>query len=344
MSPSPQKQYLEGILGPEDSPENEEQQDAAQRSHAPLSSALLTRANSLERIATGGLKQVAQVRLDPKKCRIWHGNGRNYAVLNYDRCKDLIDSIIAEGGQKVPALVRKLKNVPDYDYEVIYGTRRHWAISWLRNNNYPEFMFLAEVREVDDEAAFRLADLENRARDDITEFERARNYAAALPLYYDGVQSKMAERLKISRSWLSKMIAFAGVSDKIIGAFTTPEQLTLTQGYVLAQAVSNPAAEARAANAAEAIAKENTTLIEAGRAALPTASILKSLLTAASGERPVKADRRQVLYKGKPIVTVLDENRNGVRVQIHSGTGANLEAIIESLREALQESELEPVK
>ena len=90
MSRSPQKNYLDRLLTPEGTPEQEEREDA-QRTSTPLGSALLTRANTLERIGSGELKQVAQVRLDPKRCRIWPGNGRNYAALNYDRCKDLIE-------------------------------------------------------------------------------------------------------------------------------------------------------------------------------------------------------------------------------------------------------------
>nr|WP_293847327.1 ParB N-terminal domain-containing protein [Sphingopyxis sp.] len=39
--------------------------------------------------------------------------------------QDLIDSILAEGGQKVPVVVRHVSGDPDYDYEVIAGTRRH---------------------------------------------------------------------------------------------------------------------------------------------------------------------------------------------------------------------------
>jgi ParB family chromosome partitioning protein len=40
--------------------------------------------------------------------------------------------------------------------------------------------FVAQVAQLDDEAAFRLADLENRARKDLSDLERARNYAEAL--------------------------------------------------------------------------------------------------------------------------------------------------------------------
>jgi ParB family chromosome partitioning protein len=339
VSRSPQKNYLDRLLEPAGGADQEDLENA-DRPVTSSGSPLLTRANSLGRLASGELKQVTHVRLDPKRCRIWSGNARNYAALNANRCRDLIDSMIAEGGQKVPALVRKLKNDPDYDYEVIYGTRRHWTISWLRANNYPDFVFLAEVRDLDDEAAFRLADLENRGRQDVTEIERAKNYASALPLHYEGKQAKMAERLNISKGLLSKMIAFANVNDKIMAAFAVPGELSLRQGYALAQAVSTPPSEARASRAAGAIVKENAALAEAGKGALPTASVLARLLTAASGEAAATQGPRQILFQGKPVVTILDENRNGVRFQVHSGTGADIEEIVEGVREALHASSM----
>lgn len=69
----------------------------------------------------------------------------------------LIDSIVAEGGQKVPVVVRHVSDDPGDDYEVIVGTCCHFAISWLRANSYPDMKLLAQVADLDDEAAFRLA-------------------------------------------------------------------------------------------------------------------------------------------------------------------------------------------
>jgi ParB family chromosome partitioning protein len=340
MSRSPQKNYLDRLLTPDTS-------SGAEEIHQPIAGGgppLLTRSNSLERIASGELKQVAQVRVDPKRCRIWEGNGRDYAALTYDRCKDLIDSLIAEGGQKVPAVVRRLKNDPQHDYEVIYGTRRHWATSWLRANNYPDFVFLAEVRDVDDEAAFRLADLENRARLDITEIERAKNYAMALPLHYEGKQSKMAERLNISKGLLSKMIAFANVNDDILGAFASAGEISLRQGYGLAQATSDQASEKRALREAQKIKTENKSLTQAGEGVLPTATILSRILKAASGETEVPSEPRQFHFQGRPVVTLLTENRSGLRFQIHAGTGADLDVIMENVKQLLRASQVGSAK
>ncbi|MEG8058703.1 ParB/RepB/Spo0J family partition protein [Sphingomonas sp. 22L2VL55-3] len=182
---------------------------------------LLNRETALARVTSGEVRQVTQLLLDPTRVRIWPGNARSYKHLTEDGCRELIDSIIAEGGQKVPAVVRRVDGDPAHDFEVIAGTRRHWSISWLRAHSYPEMQFVAQVASLDDEAAFRLADLENRARKDVSDLERARNYADALNTHYGNHLTRMAERLKVSKGWLSKMVKVAQIPDTVIAAFAS---------------------------------------------------------------------------------------------------------------------------
>src|SRR3546814_2735665 len=67
--------------------------------------------------------------VDPARCRMWEGHNREYALLNEERCADLIESIKAQGRQEMPAIVRRVRDDPRYDFEVICGARRHWTIS-----------------------------------------------------------------------------------------------------------------------------------------------------------------------------------------------------------------------
>src|SRR3546814_16162892 len=90
----------------------------------------------------------------------------------------------------MPGIVRRVRDDASYDFEVICGARRHWTISCLRSHNYPDFRFLIDVRDMTDEEAFRIADIENRARDDLTDLERARDYLRALDAYYNGRDRK----------------------------------------------------------------------------------------------------------------------------------------------------------
>ena len=108
---------------------------------------LLGRENALARAASGEVRQVTQLLINPARVRLWAGNARIQERLSVEAVQDLIDSILAEGGQKVPVVVRHVSGDPDYDYEVIAGTRRHFAISWLRANSYPEMKLLAQVAD-----------------------------------------------------------------------------------------------------------------------------------------------------------------------------------------------------
>ncbi|NJR80776.1 ParB/RepB/Spo0J family partition protein [Sphingomonas corticis] len=186
---------------------------------------LAGRSTRLAELATGSLVNRATELVDPARCRMWHGHNRDYAGLSEERCRDLIDSLKAQGKQEVPALVRRIRDDPDFDFEVISGARRHWSVSWLRSHNYPDFRFLVEIRELTDEEAFRLSDIENRAREDISDFERARDYLRALDAYYGGKQQDMAERINVSTSWLSRYLDLARLPAEVTGAFASPHDL-----------------------------------------------------------------------------------------------------------------------
>lgn len=300
---------------------------------------LLGRESAIARVASGEVRQVTQLLLDPARVRVWRGNARSHAHLSEESCRELIDAIIAEGGQKVPAVVRRVEGDPDHDYEVIAGTRRHWSIRWLRANSYPDMQFLAQVANLDDEAAFRLADIENRARKDVSDLERARNYAAALREHYGNHASRMAERLRVSKGWLSKMLKVATIPDAIIAAFASPADVQLKPGYALAQAIDNKEWAKAIARAAGQIAKEQAARREADSPLIPAADVLRRLLAAPhAGSAP--PDPCVIASKlGRPLLTVQSSNRQGVTFRLHAGAGADPDEIAQAVRDALEHLE-----
>jgi ParB family chromosome partitioning protein len=302
---------------------------------------LLNRESALARVASGEVRQVTQLLLDPARVRIWPGNARVYADLSEEACRELIDSIIAEGGQKVPAVVRRVADDAEHEYEVIAGTRRHFATAWLRTHDYPEMRFLAQVADLDDEAAFRLADLENRARQDVTDLERARNYAAALSTYYEGRQARMAERLKLSKGWLSKMLRVAAIPDTVLAAFGSPADVQLKPAYPLAQALDDQAsAEAIRAEAGR-LAAEQSARRAVGQPPLPSSEVLRRLLGAPTAG---KDQEKPTLFQwstphGGLALSVLSSNRQGVTIRLHPGSGATIGHLTAALEYALRDLE-----
>src|SRR3546814_18613675 len=78
-----------------------------------------------------------------------------------------------------------------------------------------------------DEEAFRIADIENRAREDLSDLERARDYLRALDAYYEGRQKVMAERINVKESWLSRYLDLARLPVELMVAFPNPQDLRI---------------------------------------------------------------------------------------------------------------------
>ena len=339
-----QKDYLADLLADEGaetgapSPAPAERPPEARAARA-RGTTLLGRESALARVASGEVRQVTQLLLDPARVRVWQGNARVYGDLTRENVGELIDSIIAEGGQKVPAIVRRIEGNDDFDYEVIAGTRRHFAISWLRANSYPDMKLLAQVADLDDEAAFRLADFENPARKDVSDLERARNYAAALTTHYGGHLTRMAERLKLSKGWLSKMIKVAGIPDGIVAAFGSAAEVQLKPAYPLAQALDDAKAAKAIAARARDLAAQQKKRVAAGEPLIAASEVLRHLLEAPKAAASEVGKFVWTTGAGKAALSVQSVSRSGVTIRLHSGSGASRDELADALREALADLE-----
>lgn len=244
-----------------------------------------------ERLA-GGVEEKTLRWIDPAQARMWARHNRAYDLLTQDNCRDLIDGIRAQGRQEFPAVVRETGDAAQ-PYEVICGARRHFAVSWLRANNFPQFRYLVEVRDLSDEEAFRLSDIENRDREDLSDLERARDYAGALALYYGGRQKDMAARLEVSDAWLSRFLQLAKLPEEVVAAFASPRDLreahARTLGPLLRRAEDRDAvlAEARAIRAER----------EAGRGVDPAAVV--SRLRGAAAAKPARRAKETVFRRAR---------------------------------------------
>jgi ParB family chromosome partitioning protein len=213
------------------------------------------RLSALARVTSGDYAEKTFRLVDPARCRMWSRHNRAYALLSADSCADLLESLRAQGEQEFPAVVRRVSGDPDHDWEVICGARRHWSVSYLRNVEHREIKFLIDERELSDEAAFRLSDLENRAREDISDYERAKDYLDAVQTYYGGVAQRMADRLEVARAWLSRFLDLARLPDEVVAAFGDVRGLRENHARELKPLLSDSASRARMLAAARTLSE-----------------------------------------------------------------------------------------
>ena len=278
------------------------------------------------------------IRLKPSECSVWPGNARDYSLLSEDRLRTLIDSIVAEGGNRIPAVIRRTPNA-ELPYELITGTRRHWAIAWLNSHHYPDIELVAIIEDLDDEAAFRLADIENREREDISDLERGLNYKAAVDAYYEGIQLRMAERLKVSKSTLARYIALTEIPPVIVSAFNSPMDLHIKHGEKLVPALKNPALRPRMEEEAKSIAAEQSFRQSGDEEPIPGSEVVARLMAActAKAARPQKAVIASA--SGTAVGQVDRDQKRGLTITINP-SDLSVDAILEALRPTIERAKI----
>lgn len=286
----------------------------------------LRRSNALAERAAGAIVEKTLRWVDPARCRMWSGHNRRYDLLDEESCADLIEGIRAQGGQEFPAIVRPLPADDPQDFEVICGARRHWTISWLRANNYPQFRFLIEIRELTDEEAFRLADIENRDRRDITDYERARDYARACELYYDGHQGRMADRLEVSGGWLSRYFDLARLPQEVVAAYGRLEDLREHHARRLKPVLAGHMARQAVLAAAGRLAAEQAALKAAGRPRIAGPKVLAALVAAGTRQAPARPGPPEAVWEGPDGTKVVARSPGRGRVTLTVDGAGDMDA------------------
>lgn len=277
------------------------------------------------------------IKLKPAECSIWPGNARDYALLNVDRVRSLIESIQTENGNRIPVVVRRTPQA-ELQYELVIGTRRHWAISWLNANHYPEIELVAIIEDLDDESAFRLADIENREREDISDLERGQNYKVAVDTYYDGIQARLADRVKISKSMLARYIGLTEIPQTIISAFNSPMDIHVRHSDKLLPALRTAALRERMEQAAVDIAAEQSFRQSGDEEPISGADVVARLIKATTS-RPGRAQKATIEAKGSTIGQVDRDRSRGLTITINP-TELSADDILEALRPLIERSKI----
>lgn len=300
----------------------------------PTDGVLASRSSTLADLATGKLVTERTMWVRADRCRPWAYHNRDQQLLNEETCADLIEAFRSEGRQRIPAIVRRLKDNPDFDYEIIAGVRRHWTVQWLNRNNYPDFEFLVTVQALTDEEAFRLADIENRARKDLTDLERARDYLQALDLFYGGKQAAMAERLNVAPAWLSRLLDLARMPGEIHDAFGDSSVLKVEHAKNIAPLLRGGPGTEKVLSEARALAERQHAAKRAGEGLLRPADVVRALQRAAiTRAAPARSEPVETLLSStkRPMLKVVRKRAGGLTIDILPKSGADVGELLKAI-------------
>jgi len=285
-------------------------------------------------VQNGGGTRTA-IQIQPGDCTVWDGNPRDQPGLNPESCRSLIESIANEGGNCIPVLVRLNGSDSERPYELLVGSRRRFAIDWLNHNGRPELRLNALIVDLSDEEAFRLADIENRERADITELDRARSYQNAVDRFYGGVQSRMAEALNLSNSQLSRLLALAQLPEEVVAAFATNEELRVRHSEVLTPLLRRADTYALIVTEALIIAEEQQLFARQSDRMIPAAAVLQRLKEAAVPRAPEPAQANAIMAGDMRVGSLRLGREGALQIDLAVAGETDLDALLGSLRAAI---------
>jgi ParB family chromosome partitioning protein len=289
-------------------PEAEANTDEAHATQAGVGS-LLQRESTLSKIAGGKQRTVQLLMHPPQRIRIWAEHNRNYELLSAEHCADLIEGFKRTGKQEFPAIVRRLEDDAQFDYELICGARRNWTATYLG------WDLLIEVRDLNDRQAFILQDLENRDREDISDYERALDYKQALPKYFENSRAQMAQFLEIDKSNFSKLLDLADMPRQVVDAYADLRDFKAHHATTYKRLMAEPAAKRRVLDKARSLKGQGAN----GR------QVFTDLKRAASSSRTVKLKAQKY---GALTATPRADGAFQLAIAARSGDPAELEQVL----------------
>jgi ParB family chromosome partitioning protein len=187
-----------------------------------------------------------------------------------------------------------------------------------------------------DEEAFRVADLENRSRKDLSDYERAVDYGRAVESYYGGSQQRMAERLQVSRSWLSRYLELAKLPPAVIGAYGSPHALGISHAARLAPLLRKPAAQLRMLKEAGLLSAEQKERVAKGENPIPAAEVTRRLI-AVPARSPRPPRRAEAKDASGVVIARAERGRGGaVTIVVPKPDGMNGSDLLAAVMDVLE--------
>lgn len=167
----------------------------------------------------------------------------------------------------------------------------------------------------------------------MSDFERARQYGWALEAIYEESLGFMASRMKVSKSWLSRMISVGRLPNEVVAAFPSVLDMKLKPAYEIAKAMAFEERAFYICERARTLASQQEQRRLDGREPIAAKEVYKLLLDTGSRDGPALA--RWSAPSGEVMLTLLSRKGPTLRLSVNAASGASTKELVAAFREAL---------
>ena len=244
--------------------------------------------------------------VDPHQVRRSRFANRNSLAFKDEAFHKLKASIQDENGNDVAVKIRPVSDVPGFNYEVVYGHRRHQATLLAGTPLY------ATIVDISDANLVRLMHIENQ-REDLSPFEEGLQFEQWLKEGFYQSSKELAEAINESKDFVSQRLVINTLADCVFKALKDPRQLGISAWRNLCAAFKkDPSA---ILEAAKKLAPAND---EFQLASEPEVRDIYAQLIKKEQPARVKPETRTVLLPSGTPLFRLEKKANGYTLQFDS--------------------------
>jgi len=253
------------------------------------------------------IKEGDQIKhVSPKQCRIFKYNDREYELLNKDRVEDLIESFKNPAvGQLEPVIARI---DPTRQAQVIAGTRRLFAATWIAENTSIDFKLKVIVREMTDIEALQIMRIENDASESPSPYERAFSTAIQIKEMFNGNSSEYCQAMNEPVSSVNDLLAFTQIPEECLDAYASKLDIPINHAVRIRSELKSNEGQGAYKKAMLAEAKR----LSSGQDIVGPSKVLKALVDA--GKAAIKTEKK--LEKEVTRKYAVGKNKAGVEAKI----------------------------
>ena len=239
-------------------------------------------------------------KVDPRRVRPSNLRNRDERSFERDEFRELAAAIQAAGGNTVPVELRPITDA-DYDFELVYGHRRHRA---CLENGLPLLSIIHEG--VDDKSLYQAMTRENSQRDDLSPWEWGQHYARGLSRRFYATQKELADGNGRSEAHVSYALELVALPEEVVAAFESPLDMQLKWGREVAKGL------ARARKSVLAKASE----LADRRGSLPATEVYAELRRAAQTSRKPATRPGRAQIRGKHLTArlILEPRKTAIEI------------------------------
>jgi ParB/RepB/Spo0J family partition protein len=295
---------------------------------AELKTGLKSRIEELEaQLASGEVV----LQLDPKRIRATNFKNRDERSLSADdQAFGALKTDIRAVGNRAPIEVRSLSGVPDFDYEIVSGHRRHAACVQLDQEVAGGFRVRALIVDgaKDPVELVKGMHRENFLRENPSPYEYGLLYAAAMKAGVFQTQANLAQAVGSNPTSVSHHIQLVELPAEVLAAFGDPRSIAVRWIKDLTRALKDRP-EHVLATARDIVARETP---------LPPDQVKAELLRAPSRRRsgPPLGSYEQTIRLGDKKTVGAKLKRDGRNLRLSIGATITSAALLRKMTERVE--------